>query len=95
VIVYRQNPRTAGRVLDGQAFVITPDDQRLHQLNGAASVIWSCAADGCTIEQAAEAITDRYEVDLETARRDVAACCEDLVTRAILLMDDAPSAASG
>ena len=31
---YRRNPQTAGRIIDGQAFVVTPADNKLHTLNG-------------------------------------------------------------
>lgn len=85
--IYRQNPRTAGRVLAGSAFVITPDDHRMHTLNAAASEIWLRAAEGCTVEEAAQALFTRYQVDMPTARRDAQACCSDLVARSILVAE--------
>jgi hypothetical protein len=81
---YRRNPQTAGRVIDGQAFVLTPDDNRLHTLNEAATRLWELAREGCTAEQAAEALVARYEVDAETARADAASFLDDLVARRIL-----------
>jgi len=84
---FRQNPRTAGRALDGLVFVVTPDDHRLHTLNATAAELWRCAANGCTIDEAANAIVERFSVDFATAQQDVAACCEDLVQRQILLAD--------
>jgi hypothetical protein len=82
--VYRQNPRCAGRIVNGLAFVVTPDDHKLHTLNATASEIWKRAASGCTPEDAAAAIVDGFDVDLETALADVHACCRDLVERRIL-----------
>ena len=65
---YRRNPQTAGRVIDGQAFVVTPDDNKLHTLNGAATMLWKLTAAGASIDDAAAALCTEYEVDLATAR---------------------------
>ncbi|RMH36852.1 MAG: PqqD family protein [Deltaproteobacteria bacterium] len=75
--------------MDEVVFVVTPDDQRLHELNETAALIWECAAAGCTAEDAARAIVEQYEVDLDTALADVRACCEDLVNRKILVAEPA------
>jgi len=84
---YRRNPLTAGRVIDGQAFVVTPDDNKLHTLNEAATSLWRLAADGVSTESAAAALCAEYEVDASTAERDAVACLDDLVARQILLVD--------
>jgi hypothetical protein len=84
---YRRNPQTAGRIIDGQAFVVTPDDNKLHTLNGAATMLWTLAAQGTSTEDAAAALLREYEVDDATARADAAACLEDLVARRILLVE--------
>ena len=81
---YRQNPRAAGRVIDGQAFVVTPDDNRLHTLNAAGTEVWQCARAGCSLEQATDALTRRFAVDSERARADATHFLEDLVRRGIL-----------
>ena len=85
---YRRNPQTAGRVIDGLAFVVTPDDNRLHTLNGAATRLWTLAMTApVTIETAAAALVKEYEVDPETAARDAEACLDDMVRRAILVAE--------
>src|SRR5438045_8214719 len=54
---YRRNPQTAGRVIDGQAFIVTPDDNKLHTLNGAATQLWVLsAANAITSADAADAL---------------------------------------
>lgn len=87
-VLYRRNPQLAGRIIDGLAFIVTPDDNKLHTLNAQATAIWRLSADGCTIDTAADALVRDFEVDLETARRDVTACLEDLATRRILIADE-------
>jgi hypothetical protein len=83
---YRRNPQTAGRVIDGQAFIVTPDDNKLHTLNGTATQLWVLAgANAITAEDAASALCDEYEIDRETAETDAAACLDDMVARQILV----------
>ena len=85
---YRRNPHTAGRVVDGLAFVVTPDDNKLHTLNGSATHLWSIAKAPISADDAARALVEAYEVDAETARGDAVACLEDLVARAIFVAID-------
>ena len=84
---YRRNPQTAGRIIDGQAFVVTPDDNKLHTLNDTATVLWTRAAQGTSIDEAAALLCEQFEVDAATARDDAAACLDDLVARRILLVE--------
>ena len=90
---FRRNRHVAGRVVDGLAFVITPDDNKLHTLNGSATRLWQLAGErALSAEDAAQALVDTYDVDAETARRDAEACLEDLCGRGILVVDDPPAA---
>ena len=84
---YRRNPQTAGRVIDGQAFVVTPDDNKLHTLNGAATLLWQLTAAGASLDDAAAALCQAYEVETAIARADAAACLDDLVARHILVVE--------
>jgi len=84
---YRRNPQTAGRIIDGQAFVVTPDDNKLHTLNDAATMLWALAAQGASIDDAAVLLCKEFEVDAETAQVDASACFDDLVARRILLVE--------
>jgi hypothetical protein len=82
---YRRNPHTAGRSIQGLAFVITPDSSRLHTLNSTAARVWTLAEAGVTAEEAAQDLSRLYEVTVEQARRDLAQCLPDLVARQILV----------
>jgi len=85
--IYRKHPLTAGRVLDGIAFVITADDNKMHTLNRAGTLLWSLGADGITVDKGAEELMAAYEVDLETARQDVTECLESFVARGLMQAD--------
>lgn len=82
---YKRNPQTAGRVIDGQAFIVTPDDNKLHTLNGAATQLWVLAVNAITTADAAAALCAEYEIDRETAEKDAAVCLDDMVARQILV----------
>lgn len=84
---YRRHPQTAGRIIDGLAFVVTADDNKLHTLNAAATQLWQLAASGCTVDDAADALTARFEVARDVAHRDAAACLEDMAARRILVAE--------
>jgi hypothetical protein len=88
-LTYRQNPRTAGRVIDGLAFVVTPDDNKLHSLNVTGTFIWQLAETGRTVGEVAAFLARRFDVPAERARGDAARFCEDLRERGILeLLDE-------
>ncbi len=82
--IYRKHPLTAGRVLDGIAFVVTADDNKMHTLNGSGSMLWILGQDGVTVEQGAEELVRTYEVDMDTALRDVAECLESFVAQGLM-----------
>jgi hypothetical protein len=84
---YRRNPQLAARIIDGQAFVVTPDDNRLHTLNSTGTLLWSMTAAGVTADDAALALCAEFEIDEPTARRDAEKCLDDLVARQILIVD--------
>lgn len=83
-VTYTQNPRTAGRVIDGTAFVVTPHDNKLHTLNGTATFVWTLAEADVTLDQIALALTSRFRVELPRARSDAAEFVASLCTRGIL-----------
>jgi hypothetical protein len=81
---YRQNPRTAGRVIDGVAFIVTPDDNKLHSLNATGTEIWVLTETNRTVSQVADALSRRFRVDHARALDDAARFCADLCERGIL-----------
>lgn len=84
------HPDTAGRVLDGEAVVVTPADSRMHTMNEVGTWLWTHADGSRSVDQLAEALVEDFEVDLETARRDLVAFVEDLEQKGILVLSDAP-----
>lgn len=59
---------------------------------GSGSFLITCLADGATEESLAEELVSRFEVDIETARADVADFVNDLESRQMLEhVDEAPT----
>ena len=84
-MTYLQNPQTAGRVLDGLAFVVTTHDRRMVTLNKTGTLVWELAEKGCTVEDVVKALVERYGVAAEMAEKDAAVFLEDLCHRGILV----------
>src|SRR5688572_26203044 len=74
----QQNQRTACRVIDGKAVVITIDRNQVHVLNGVGTRVWELA-DGRSLEAIVEQISLEFEVERERARQDVCVFAEQLV----------------
>lgn len=74
-----QNERTASRILDGKAVVITIDRNQLHVLNAVGTRVWQLA-DGRSIDAITEQIVQEFEVERERARADVLAFAEQILS---------------
>jgi|ERR1051326_342821 hypothetical protein len=89
------DPRTAWRVYDGQAVLVSPHDSTLHTLNEVGTVIWA-AADGRTSARAIAArVSERFDVDAVTAERDTVMFIDELERRGLLAVRDAPAPQEG
>ncbi|HTV19691.1 MAG TPA: PqqD family protein [Polyangiaceae bacterium] len=73
-----QNERTACRVIDGKAVVITIDENQVHVLNSVGTRVWQLA-DGRPLDAIVDAIVDEFEVERAQAAHDVCSFAERLV----------------
>lgn len=73
-----QNERTACRVIDGKAVVITIDENQVHVLNGVGTRVWELA-DGRPLDAIVDAIVEEFEVERGQAALDVCAFAERLI----------------
>lgn len=63
--------RTASRIIEREAVILTLQDSMLHTLNRVGSRIWELADGTRTIEEIATIISDKFEVDKATAEVDI------------------------
>lgn len=69
-MTHRPDARLAWQVIDGEAVVIDLAEGRTLGLNPAGSLIW-CLLPRHDEGTIAQLLTERFDVDLETARADV------------------------
>jgi hypothetical protein len=74
---FGRTPGAAAGVVDGETVVVAPSDLRYHALNPTATAVWELLADGASVDDVVGHLTERYEVDEQTCRRDVEACFEN------------------
>jgi hypothetical protein len=81
----------ASRMLGGEMMIMSAVDSTFFTLNPVASVIWQ-AADGCTplSEIVARQVCDEFEVDPDTAYRDVERFVEELSRHGVLQVSENP-----
>jgi Coenzyme PQQ synthesis protein D (PqqD) len=82
-------PRLAARKDGGEMVILSADDSSLYVLNAVATAVWE-AADGRTSVDAivADVICRDFEIDRESAARDVDAFVRDLASHGILRTSD-------
>lgn len=66
----RRNERVAARVVEGKALIVVIDQKQLHTLNEVGTRVWELC-DGRSLDAIAAAIVHEFEVDEQTALRDV------------------------
>jgi hypothetical protein len=67
-----RHPRTASRVFNGEAVIISPAENFVRMLNPVGSRIWELCDGSRTLDQIAAALAEEFEVDVAHARQSVA-----------------------
>jgi hypothetical protein len=80
---------TAWRRVEDEVAIISMDANRIRLLNRVGSFLWE-RCDNATVGELVDALCARYDVDADTARRDVDVFIEDLRGRGLLSLEAAP-----
>ncbi len=84
-----RNEKTASRIIDGQAVIMTLEDNTLHTLNEIGSMIWELSDGVRSIEDMAAIIHDEHKmVDYEKIRTDCQAFVKELLSKGMLILQD-------
>jgi hypothetical protein len=83
----RARPDVTARAVDGEAVLLDRANGRVHQFNRTASFVWSRLDGHASPQDVAVAVAEAFDVDAETASRDVAALVEQLRTLGLLAPD--------
>ena len=87
VLRYRRGERTAARVIDGAAFVVSVDQQRMVELNEVGTFLWAALEAGATVETLSESLVQEFAVESAVARRDVEGFLAELVKRGVVVSE--------
>ena len=80
---------TAWRRVEDEVAIISMDANRIRLLNRVGSFLWE-RCDNATVGDLVDALCARYDVDADTARRDVDTFIEDLRGRGLLTTEASP-----
>lgn len=78
---------TAAKVFDDEAIVINVVTGRYYDLEGTGAYAWMMLTAGASMADVAAALCQRFDVDLETARRDVERLVERLLAEELIVAD--------
>ncbi len=79
-----KNRFIAHRIIEGEGFVVDSRTQVLHHLNPVAAALWGWLDGRRTAEDLAALLCEEYDVDRETAARDVADFLRELAAKDVL-----------
>jgi hypothetical protein len=77
----------AAKVFDGEAIVINVVTGRYYDLEGTGALAWTLLTAGASVDEAADALSQRFEVDVETARGDLEALVQRLLAEELIVAD--------
>lgn len=67
----RPSPRTAYQILDGLAVLVAIRERTVHRLDEVGTDLWKFLEPGRTVDEIVAFLLETYDVDAETARKDV------------------------
>ena len=70
-MVVEKSDKLIFREIDGEVVIIANDGSHIHMLNETATLIWNCSNKRTSIGQIIANMCEQYNVDEDTASRDV------------------------
>ena len=81
---YQYADRTAFQVLDGLAVVVATRKRMVHRLDEVSTDLWKFLEPGRTVEELVDYLVSEYDVERETAQRDMLEFVEKLHEEGLL-----------
>ncbi len=79
--------KTAYRLINGEAIILTPEDSMLHSLEGVAARIWELIDKKVKIDWVVSKICEEYEVENETAEKEIVQFLEELQNKGLVIIE--------
>ena len=88
-----QGPKTAYRVIEGEAVIVDLESSMLYSLNSVGTLIWETSDGKLTIEKIVDKICEEFEVERELAKKDCSEFVQDFADKGLLVMKEKPESA--
>lgn len=75
---------TAWRTIEGTTYLINPSTKKIFPLDEAGRVIWDSLGEKKDCESLAEIIYNEFDVELETAKKDIREFTEQLLNEGLI-----------
>jgi hypothetical protein len=87
----RLRPNTndvAAKVIDGEAIIMNLSNGLYFSMDEVGSALWEMVEAGCSLEEMAGALNDRYQVARDTAEADIGKLAEQLVEEGLVIVSE-------
>jgi hypothetical protein len=83
-MIVAKNPKTAWRIIEGEAVILSLDTKVLRGLNPVGSRIWELIDGQRSLEEIVRLIVQEFDVTPEDAAQDVHAFTQELLDRGLV-----------
>lgn len=87
--VVTRSERLAARKVGGEMVILSADDSSLFVLNDVGTAIWEAADGRTSLDAIADGVCREFDVDLETAQRDVTEFVSALAAAGVVSLSEA------
>ena len=81
-----RSPKTAFRIIDGEAVVVVPEEGMVNIFNKVASRIWEILDGTLSLNDIAAVISSEFDATYETAYKDIEEFVEDLSKKGMVIL---------
>lgn len=85
--IFTKNKNAAFRIIESNAVVLTPEDSYLHTMNETGTFIWELLDGKSTVDEITEKVYEAFEIDKDSAQKDVRHFIEDLLRRRLIFVN--------
>lgn len=86
-----KNPKTASRIIDGEAVVVTPQDSVFHTLNPVATQIWQWIDGKTRVSDIVERLYQEFDVERDVVEKDCLDFVNEAVRQNMVIASDQPN----
>lgn len=84
-MAYKLRKDVKWKRIGDESLLLIPKDGEFYKINGVGTIIFESLSDGKDVEDIAKLISSSFEVDAETASKDIAEFIDDMKDKKIIL----------